>query len=334
LTRGKQRAQRIQCIGNLKNIGTAFQIFAHDHHGKFPMQVPTAEGGAAELVEAGNSINGVFYFSYKHLQTLANELVVPRILVCPADLGREPAPAFGSLQNSNVSYFVGVYADYNVPESILAGDRNITNDLHATASLVRGTYGLRWTSELHAFKGNVLFADAHVEEVNNPHVELPAAAVNSVFFLPAVRSPATLAATPASIGTISGPAAAPADLPPSAPHAGLPGNARPGAPPQPPPATASARSLSSSRRTANESTAAPTIIETTARETNGVPVTNGTEPAAAPATDDNEPPLLWLLGAARALVTKASWWLLLLLAVLIGIALYLYSRRKTRERRP
>src|SRR5882724_8349653 len=100
LTRGKQRAQRIQCIGNLKNIGTAFQIFAHDHHGSFPMEISTAEGGSEELVQAGNNINGVFYFSYKHLQTLANELVVPRILVCPADLGREPAPTFSLLQNS------------------------------------------------------------------------------------------------------------------------------------------------------------------------------------------------------------------------------------------
>src|SRR5689334_14206578 len=114
LTRGKQRAQRIQCIGNLKEMGTAFHIFAHDHRGKFPMQTPIAEGGSEELVIAGNNISGNFYFAYRHLQTLANELVVARILICPADT-REPAVNFGALQNSNVSYFVGVNADYNIP---------------------------------------------------------------------------------------------------------------------------------------------------------------------------------------------------------------------------
>src|SRR4051812_20766968 len=74
LTRGKQRAQRIQCIGNLKEIGTAFHLFAHDHQGKFPMQILQSEGGSEEYVIAGNNIGGTFYFSYRHLQALANEL--------------------------------------------------------------------------------------------------------------------------------------------------------------------------------------------------------------------------------------------------------------------
>src|ERR1700745_4347523 len=61
LTRGKQRAQRIECIGNLKEMGTAFQMFAHDHQGRFPMQTPQAEGGSLEYVTAGNYIPGPFY---------------------------------------------------------------------------------------------------------------------------------------------------------------------------------------------------------------------------------------------------------------------------------
>jgi len=335
LTRGKQRAQRIQCIGNLKNIGTAFQIFAHDHHGSFPMEISTAEGGSEELVQAGNNINGVFYFSYKHLQTLANELVVPRILVCPADIGREPAPTFSLLQNSNVSYFVGVTADYNVPGSILAGDRNITNDLHATASLVRGTSGLRWTRELHSFKGNVLFADAHVEEVNNTPMDLPAGtAVTTVFFLPAVRSPLPPTSLPGSIGTVSGPVAASSGSQPPALRANAPGNAPANVPPQMPPNPAMRSRTASWGMTAHERPADPTISPTDAKETNGVPVTGDPQPTA-PATTDNEPepPLLWLFGAAKALVAKASWWLLLLLLLLVAAALYLYSRRKMRERR-
>jgi prepilin-type N-terminal cleavage/methylation domain-containing protein/prepilin-type processing-associated H-X9-DG protein len=334
LTRGKQRAQRIQCIGNLQEMGTAFQLFAHDHGGKFPMQTPEAEGGSEEFVTAGTSINGTFYFSYRHLQTLANELVVPRILVCPADIDREPAASFSTLQNSNVSYFVNAYADYNEPSIALAGDRNITNDAKATASLVRGTYGLRWTSGLHSFKGNVLFSDTHVEQLNNAGMDLPGATVaNSVFFLPAVRTP-----TPAVSGTppmeeqsVSTPAQN--DGQPPAPGPNSPGNPAPTTPPRsllPPAQNGMAGSTMASRQTAPEST----FTEAHARETNQVAVTSDPQPAAAPAAeDDDEPAYLWLLGAARTVVAKASWWLLLLLALLIAAALYLYARRKMRARR-
>src|SRR6185437_13718043 len=65
LSKGKDRARRIQCISNLNEIGLGFQIFSHDHGGKFPMQVPIAEGGSMEYVTAGENINGPFYFSYQ-----------------------------------------------------------------------------------------------------------------------------------------------------------------------------------------------------------------------------------------------------------------------------
>jgi lipopolysaccharide export LptBFGC system permease protein LptF len=91
----------------------------------------------------------------------------------------------------------------------------------------------------------------------------------------------------------------------------------------------------SSGMTAHERLAEPTIFTTDAKETNGETATGDSQPAA-PATTDNEPepPLLWLFGAAKALVAKASWWLLLLLMLLVAAALYLYSRRKMRDRKP
>src|SRR5437879_3570211 len=33
------RARRIQCVGNLRQTGLAFHLFAHDHNGAFPMAV-------------------------------------------------------------------------------------------------------------------------------------------------------------------------------------------------------------------------------------------------------------------------------------------------------
>jgi len=162
---GKKRAQRIQCISNLKQIGLASQIFAHDHQGRFPMQVPEADGGSLAYAMAAETMgsNG-FFFSWRHFPPLANELVTPKPLVCPADLDRQPAASFAVLQNSNVSYAVAVTANYNDPASVLGADRNMTNNGDRLPSSAMANQELTWTRELHHFKGNVLFSDSHVEQ--------------------------------------------------------------------------------------------------------------------------------------------------------------------------
>jgi prepilin-type processing-associated H-X9-DG protein len=118
---------------------------------------------------AGYRIAGDFFFSFRHFQPLSNELVTPKLLLCPADT-RLPAASLASLENDNLSYFVGLKSDYSHPNSILAGDRNITNDLTGTSTLMRfqSNGAFRWTSELHQFKGNLLFADGHVDERKTP----------------------------------------------------------------------------------------------------------------------------------------------------------------------
>jgi prepilin-type N-terminal cleavage/methylation domain-containing protein/prepilin-type processing-associated H-X9-DG protein len=165
VTRSQMRAKRIVCVNDLGQMGIAFQIFMHDHGGKFPMQVPMSDGGSQEFVQNGYAVGGEFYFSYRHFQVLSNESIVPKILVCPADT-RLPAVNLSALQNANLSYFIGVNADYDRPGSVLAGDRNIANVPPSNPSIVHGGVGnrLRWTRELHETRGNVLFSDAHVEE--------------------------------------------------------------------------------------------------------------------------------------------------------------------------
>ena len=63
LGRTKSRAKKIECVANLKQTGLAFQLFAHDHSGKFPAHVSTNDGGSLEFVARGYQVQGVFYFA-------------------------------------------------------------------------------------------------------------------------------------------------------------------------------------------------------------------------------------------------------------------------------
>jgi len=163
VSQAKLRAQRAACVSHLREIGLAFHIFANDHRGKLPMQVPMSEGGSAEFVRAPSGLP----LAFRHFQPLSNELVTPKMLICASDT-RLPGANFAVLQNKNLSYFVNIAAEHGKATSILAGDRNLTKGWQGGGSLLRldaNSY-LRWTHELHRFKGNLLFGDGHVEELN------------------------------------------------------------------------------------------------------------------------------------------------------------------------
>jgi prepilin-type N-terminal cleavage/methylation domain-containing protein len=100
-----------------------------------------------------------------------------------------------TLCNLNVSYFIGLNADDNDPQMILSGDRNIDGDLQNTtynatqnngygqsqhvagspclgATCVMGTNwpaaatAPAWTAKIHQQQGNLLLADASVQQVS------------------------------------------------------------------------------------------------------------------------------------------------------------------------
>lgn len=201
----KARAHRVACVNNLRQVGYGFHLFANDHQGKFPMRVLTGDGGSAEFVQVGVWIGGDLQLSFQHFQAMAGELGTPKILTCPTDT-RQPTNSFTLLQNDNLSYFVNVNAENGKATSILAGDRNLTNDW-ATGAPPDGAETinyLRWTRELHRYRGNLLYADAHVAELNRGRVSVPASASGE-------------ASVPVETGrTVTGindPAASPTDTP-------------------------------------------------------------------------------------------------------------------------
>jgi prepilin-type N-terminal cleavage/methylation domain-containing protein/prepilin-type processing-associated H-X9-DG protein len=149
LARAKARAQRINCVNNLKQVGVAFRTWALDNGDQYPMKVSLASGGAQDDIgfralgpggANGNSAaspatRGVM----RVFQVMSNELSTPKILMCPseADGVRTTSSTFspslvGVSANTtpftndlNVSYFVGVDAADTFPQMFLDGDHNM-----------------------------------------------------------------------------------------------------------------------------------------------------------------------------------------------------------------
>jgi prepilin-type N-terminal cleavage/methylation domain-containing protein/prepilin-type processing-associated H-X9-DG protein len=207
LNESKLRAKRIWCVNDLSQIGLAFHTFANDNSGKFPMAVSTNDGGSLEYVENGFASGPVFYTAFHHFQTLSHELVSPQILVCPADT-RWAAANFQVLQNSNLSYFAGVNATFDKPESILAGDRSLaTNSWNQPTILGLGSgSALSWNREMHQDQGNFLFADGHVEQWNDSSFNSyeNESSGDQSFFMPSVASVNSFAGSSGGSGSGSG----------------------------------------------------------------------------------------------------------------------------------
>lgn len=153
LAKAKARAQRIQCVNNLKQCGLAVRIWEGDNGDKYPMAVPN-------IPSEGNIS---WYF-----QVMSNELSTPKILVCPADK-RQPAEDFVHLSNENLSYFVALDTTNEAnPQMLLFGDRNITNGLAPIQGILPlpPDRPVGWTEAMHNKVGNIGLADGSVQQTS------------------------------------------------------------------------------------------------------------------------------------------------------------------------
>ena len=336
VAKAKARAKRVQCIADLKQVGLAFHTFLHDHDSKFPMQVSTNNGGSLEFVQSSYLVAGELYFQFRHFQTLSNDLVVPSLLVCPSDRARTAATNFQTMQDDNISYFVGANAQYGVANSVLAGDRNLTNAAAGATSVIRLQNGsqVTWTGELHEFKGNILFADGRVDELSTPALELAALGSSSAdLILPSVRNPfAPAPAYTQSGGPTPGPRFTPA--PPTTQRLLYPGDTMPTLPAA---QQRSATASSSGGAVAALQRPVPTTGDDRQTRTSTVPTMTRTVPTPpitnrpAETSVGNSPVILAAHGGAihRAL----DWWWLVVLALAGAVSLRVYTlRRRGRPR--
>ncbi len=171
---------RINCTNNLKQLALAFRSWALDNNDRFPMELSVTNGGARELLNAGN-VFSVF-------QVMSNELSTPKILFCPTedDPKRIAASTFqstvpqGSSSNlvpftgdRNVSYFVGVDATQTNAQMILTGDRNLAI---AGVPVRHGLLDMppksavTWFKPRHNNGGNIALSDGSVQQFSSAAV--------------------------------------------------------------------------------------------------------------------------------------------------------------------
>jgi prepilin-type N-terminal cleavage/methylation domain-containing protein len=198
LAAAKRKAQRINCVSNLKQIGLAFRVWEGDNGDKYPMSVSTNSGGAEELV--ASSQNSYTATKDSFIQTwlcMSNELGEPKLLICPADASHTVAATnFNQLSYTYnltpttiykscpfVSYFLVGDATEDFPQAILTGDRNIgtttalgtpattvnlgTNNVAISAAntTLKKPYPWAWTAnDMHLKVGNLGIADGSVQQ--------------------------------------------------------------------------------------------------------------------------------------------------------------------------
>src|SRR4051812_47990364 len=79
LANTRSRSQRAGCVDNLRLIGQAMQLWGVEHENQFSWQVRTSEGGTRPVF--GTKVAAAWY----EFAWLSNQLVTPKILVCPSD---------------------------------------------------------------------------------------------------------------------------------------------------------------------------------------------------------------------------------------------------------
>ena len=160
MVRPKNHHNRINCVSNLKQVGLAARMWANDNGEKFPWQVSTSTNGTMELVN-GLSVS-------PHFLVMSNELNSPRILACNTDTKRSKAMLFSQFDDTHLSYFVGLDSNEANPQSILAGDRNITGGVRVTNTIHHFTSNsvVGFTKDLHNNCGNLALGDGSAQQVS------------------------------------------------------------------------------------------------------------------------------------------------------------------------
>ena len=113
LRRPKVPSSRISCLNNLKEVGVAYRLWAGDNGDLFPFQQSVSKGGWKEFLTNANQ-GAICWTNYLIMQDDFGQS--PRILICPNDQRLPATNLAADLNNTHVSYFVGVSASDLYPQ--------------------------------------------------------------------------------------------------------------------------------------------------------------------------------------------------------------------------
>jgi len=167
LSGAKEKARRVSCLSNLKQLSLAMHVFVSDNE-VFPWRIPIAAGGSKGRQRV--------YWSFL---AMSNEIQTLKILVCPSDQ-RAVAKDWASLLDTNTSYFIGVDTREERPGMLLVGDWSLDGGKRNRDCPVAGVINhameftrsdiprLFWRSRPHDGVGNVSIGDASAHQVDVP----------------------------------------------------------------------------------------------------------------------------------------------------------------------
>ena len=220
LAKAREKAHRISCVNNLRQIGLAMQTWAMDCNGRYPMHVPVSEGGPLNQSAFSAAPYGAPY-AYQVFGVLSNELNTPKALLCPSD-DRTAATNFNMragntvagtyFANANISYFVGKDATDANPQMLLVGDRNIVGQApggNLPSPVPGGGFGNvgavalgtnfnansqtpAWTEKIHRANGNVLMTDGSAQQLSSARLREALRTTGDTSAAPASPGPNTI----------------------------------------------------------------------------------------------------------------------------------------------
>jgi len=92
LARAKEKARRISCVGNVKQLALAMKMYVDDHSGNYPPRMPDPAAGAAFPCKPCRTIDWRPY-ALPYLSGTTNITNASGVFMCPADNGLPAAIA-------------------------------------------------------------------------------------------------------------------------------------------------------------------------------------------------------------------------------------------------
>ncbi len=184
LSSGKAKARNVDCMNRLKQVGTGLRMWAHDNEDRFPWEVEKKNGGSKKTADW-----------IDHFRSASNQITSPQVLNCTADKNRKMPITWTTLSaETHVSYFVGLESRENLPQTIVAGDRNVTGSQGGLNLSWNRFYGdsidASWDSEIHRNRGNLVLADGSVQSTSSLQLReaiaasLTGTSTNVIFAMP------------------------------------------------------------------------------------------------------------------------------------------------------